>query len=330
MSSDRDKQRISEPIGSTQFLLLLQSVPQIGEKALLRLLAGSAQRRLTAEAVLDMSREALQAQLELDPRAAAYLVENREELLQKSAEAARTLRMFPLELISCSGAGFPMRLERWADVPPPLVYALGNRSLLNINHQSASGAPPRWFTYTIAASRKASAASLKQLDELSTDLAAAGGVPVTGHDRPEYQRLALAAQRKNLPAIYVFDRGLREALGPRFDRAPFAAARIRDTAFVLDRDLALSPYRLDDHGLGANNRRRDSIIFALSDLVVALDVRPEGAMFEESLRAHEQGKPVFCVGAAREGGTLLQQRGVPLLPPISALTEIVRSFQTSL
>ena len=41
-----------------------------------------------------------------------------------------------------------------------------------------------------------------------------------------YKRLALTAQRQNRSVCYVFDRGLREALGPQFDRPPFSAARI--------------------------------------------------------------------------------------------------------
>ncbi len=326
MSGERDKQRSADLVGGTQLLLLLQSVPHIGEKALLRLIAGSAQRRLTAEEILSLSATQLQDELELDPRAAAYLSTHREALLQSSAETARTLRAYPIEVVSCAGASYPVRMERWADIPPPVVYALGNRALLNISTANPVGLPPRWFTFTIAASRKASAASLKLIDELATDLAVLGGVPVTGHDRPEYQRLALAAQRKNLSTVYVFDRGLREALGPQFDKPPFAAARIRDVEFDLNRDLALSPYKLDDHCIGANNRRRDSIVFALSDLVIAADVRSEGAMLEETLRAFEQGKPVFTVDGGREGSKLLIERGVPALPAIDAVVGMVRGF----
>lgn len=312
-----------EPVGTTQFLLLLQSVPHLGEKALIRLLSGSAQRRLTAEDILNLPADHLQNELELDPRAASYLIEHRADLLQQSAALAKTLRAQSLQLVSITGAAYPVRLERYCDVPPPLIYTLGNLALLDSSIQE--DAVPGRFTFTIALSRKASSASLIRLDEIATQLAAAGGVPVTGHDRPEYQRLALAAQRRNLPTIYVFDRGLREALGPQFDRPPFAAARIRDAVFDLERDLALSPYRLDDHCIGDNNRRRDSIVFALSDLVIALDINASGAMCAECIRAFEQGKPVYAATGGRSGNAALREASVPVLPHDEALMEILPS-----
>ena len=308
----------SEPqleIGSTQFMLLLQSLPQVGEKALTRLLAGAALRRFTPEAILCMSAEELQRELELDARAAAYLAANRASLVQQSAELARNIRSYPVQLLAFSGAAYPSRIDRYASIPPPLVYAVGNLQLLD--ESTSNGAAPGVtspFTFTIAVSRSAAQGTLVKLDELGTELVIAGGVPVTGHERAEYQRLALSAQRRNAPTIYVFDRGLREALGPEFNLPPFAAARIRDVEFELKRDLALSQFRLTDHCLGGNNRKRDSLIFSLSDVVIALDVAPNGAMYAECLRAYRQGKKVFVSATGRDGNRALIDNGVPLLP----------------
>lgn len=300
-----------QAIGSTQFLLLLHSVPHLGEKAILRLLHGNAQRRLTPDLFLGLPAAALQQEFDLDPRSAGYLIENRSALLEKSAADVHTMRSYPLNLVSSVDAAYPARLERCAEVPPPLLYTLGNLDLLEPSNKTEPG---RRFTFTLAASRSCGAEALERLDEWATQLAIFGGVPVTGHDRAEYQRLALAAQRRNLPALYVFDRGLREALGKEFDRPPFAAARIRDAVFDLNRDLALSPFRLDDHCIGGNNRRRDSLIFSLSDVVIALDIRANGAMYTECLRAHQQGRPVFVAEGGHEGNTALRDAGVPTVP----------------
>ena len=172
------------------------------------------------------------------------------------------------------------------------------------------------FTFSIAVSNGASAESLARLDQLATELSAAGGVPVTGHDRTPYKRMALAAQRLNRPTIYVLDRGLREALGPEFDRPPFAAARIRDAFFDRERDLALSPFRLDDHSLGANNRRRDALIFALSDRDRGAR-RASGRIHDGSLYARMEAGPAGLCGRWRQG----RQRN-PAQPgmPASSLT----------
>ena len=307
----KDGKSDAQTISSTQFHLLLHAVPHLGEKAITRLLSGSAQRRLTPELFLELPARTLQDEFELDQRSVSYLLENRAALLEESAAKARTMRAFPLHLIAATGATYPARLVQYSEAPPPLLYTLGNLKLLEPYSTIKSA---RRYTFTIAVSRSAGSDTLAALDETATQLAILGGTPVTGHDRPEYQRLALAAQRRGLPSLYVFDRGLREALGPEFDRPPFAAARIRDAVFDLGRDLAVSPFRLDDHCIGGNNRRRDSLIFALSDVVIALDIRNSGAMFAECCRAREQGRPIFVCNGGRDGNEALRRAGVPPLP----------------
>jgi hypothetical protein len=216
-----------------------------------------------------------------------------------------------LQLVSVSDATYPTRLEQNLESPPPLLYTLGNLKLLE---PYSNCKPTTHFTFTIAVSRSANGDIMTRLDEIATQLAVLGGTPVTGHDRPEYQRLALAAQRRNLPTIYAFDRGLREALGPNFDRPPFAAARIRDAVFEFDRDLAVAPFRLDDHCIGGNNRRRDGLIFALSDVVIALDIGASGAMYAECCMANELRRAVFVCDGGRDGNEALRLAGVQPLP----------------
>ena len=292
----------------TEFLLLLHSVPHVGEKALARLLRLTAQQRLAPEKFLAMSCSEWETQCELHPDAVEALHNQRDALIGRSAELARTLRTYDVHLLSAESATYPSRLIRNEDAPPPLIYALGKLALLDWSYTAER------FTFTIAVSNGAASSTLDRLDKLASELSAAGGVPVTGHDRAPYQRLALAAQRRNEPSIYVLDRGLREALGPQFDRPPFAAARIRDHAFDTTRDLAISPFRLDDHSIGAKNRRRDSIVFALSDVIVALDVRAGGAMYETCVRAAAQKRPVYVADGGRNGNAALLAQGYRALP----------------
>ncbi len=291
-------------VGATQFLLLLQSLPHVGEKTLTEILRRMARERLSPDAYLALGMAGWQTRFGLDERAALALAEGLPGLLEWSAEASRLLRAHRLELLSLASATYPERLSAHGDPPPPLLFALGALSMLKRE--------PGSFTFTLACSNGAPAAALRTLDELASELSGEGGIPVTGHDRSAYQRAALAAQRLNRPTIYVFDRGLREALGPGFDRPPFSAARIRETEFNVSRDLALSPFRLDDHGTGANNRRRDRIIFDLADIVVALHVRPDGAMHAECLRALRGGRPVFVLSSSTGGPELLAAGARPV------------------
>ena len=305
-----------EPLSPTQFLLMLHSVPHLGEKALAVLLRHLAQRRTSPHDFLDLTTDALIRDYELPERVAEHLHDHRSALLAKSAELLRAVRLHPLQLLSTESAGYPARLEQFDSAPPPLLYALGNSHLIE-------PPLPNRFTFTIAVSNGATPAVLSRQDEIATGLVEAGGAPVTGHDRTAYKRLALAAQRLDRSVLYVFDRGLREALGPDFDRPPFSAARIRDSVFEVTRDLALSPFRLDDHGLGANNRRRDELVFALSDIVIALDVRAGGMMMQECLRAHTQGRPLYVASEGRDGNDSLRVVGCPALPTTTDWSSLV-------
>lgn len=302
------KRERPDSLSQSQLLLLLHSVPHLGEKALHRLLRLLAQGRLTSEQCLTLSAAEWAERYELHREAAEALEGDREGLLARSAELARIVRACGLHLLSIESASYPARLERNDDAPPPLLYGLGNLKLLEHTYSGER------FTFTIAVSNGAAGDSLARMESLAAELAGAGGIPVTGHDRTPYKRLALAAQRLNRSVLYVLDRGLREALGPELDRPPFAAARIRDAVFDRDRDLALSPFRLDDHSIGANNRRRDRLVFSLSDVIIACDVRAGGSMADECRRALGQNRPVFVCDGGRDGNSELREHGCPLLP----------------
>ena len=313
---------------STQQLLLLHSVPHIGEKAIARLLRLTTQNRFSLDKLLTLEASELCTRYEISQESAAYLANNCVSLLQSSEDLARTLRQFSVQVRSIEDSGYPPLLDRFEDAPPPVLYLLGNSSLIfpsshemiarlnePISAETASvyqvAPSSSHFTYTIAVSNGADVKTMTQLETISNVQLQKGGVPVTGHDRSPYQRLALTAQRRNLSTIYLFDRGLREALGPNFDRAPFAAARIRDAFFETSRDLALSPFRLDDHSIGANNRRRDRLIFTLSEKIIALEVRTGGTMYAECLRAFKQGRDVSVVRNEQEGNQALLEQGCP-------------------
>src|SRR5689334_12829906 len=135
-------------VSPAQFLLLLHSVPHIGEKALARLLRLNAQQRLLPEACLTLSAAEWKDRYDLQARAAAYLTENRDALLAKSAELAKLVRAQSLHLLTLESAAYPPRLERHDDAPPPILYGLGDLTLL----QPPRPAPDARFTFSIAVS----------------------------------------------------------------------------------------------------------------------------------------------------------------------------------
>lgn len=289
----------------TQFLLLLHSIPDVGDRTLSHALRYLVQQRLSPADLLAFPARRWQRDLQLSESACNYLFENREALLQKSLELEKLRFKSQVHLLYQGSASYPELLDVNEEVPPALVYARGNLGLIDEN---------RSFTFTVIASNKPTSHHLDRIDALVTDMANAGGTVVTGHDRLPYQRAALAAHRIDRPIIYVFDKGLRNALGADFSQTPFASARIYEVEFNTDLDLALSPFRLDDHSLSFNLPKRDRLIFSLSDIVIAQDVRSGGVMYTQCQRILKQGRPLYVASDGREGNALLLQQGAKPLP----------------
>lgn len=286
--------------------LLLHHVPYIGAKQLEHALSRLLVEQVTLGEFLNFSSVELKERFGLASRAIAYLMGKKEPLMEKAEALVRVVRFYNLHCVTRTQLTYPSRLETYDPSPPPILYGLGRYQLLD---DSTEG-----FTFTILVSNGATEETYTNLEKIASELIACKGIPVTGHDRLPYQRLALTAQRSIHPVIYVLDRGLREAMGERFEQALFPAARIHAIDFCGDRDLVLSPFRLDDHCLGQNNRRRDQLIIALSDIIVALDIRENGILHQECLRAIQRGQHVFITETGREGNRRLHEAGAELIP----------------
>lgn len=294
-----------EPMQITQFLLLLHSIAGIGDKTLSHILRYMEQHRLSPKEVLGFPVRKWREELLVSGAACKILFETREALLEQSKQLESLRKRRDVYMLYQGSASYPAQLDQYEEVPPPIIYARGNLALLEEN---------RSFTFTVVASNKPTPHHLDQLYTRTKQLSQEGGTVVTGHDRLPYQRAALAAHSIARPILYVFDRGLREALGADFSITPFAAARIHEVEFNTEVDLGLSPFRLDDHALAFNLKRRDRLIFSLADLIIAQDVKSNGVMFGECRRALLQNRPVYVAPDGRDGNGLLLEEGARPLP----------------
>ncbi len=296
----------SEPISLHDLKLALHLTPQIGEKTLAYVLRRLTVERMSPSEFLSLDPAVWTLEFALKAEAAEALSLQKDTLLKRAQTLARDLRLHRIHLLTLNESGYPLRLEQNDPVPPPLLYALGSLDALAFR----PNADPPQFTFALALSNDPAPESLDRQDELARLLGERGGTAVTGHDRLPYQRLALAMQRLNKPTVFVLDRGLRKTMGVRFEAPLFPAARIRETEFRKDRDLVVSPFRPDDHALPPQSlRRRDNLIFGLSDVIVAVDVKPSGGMFSECRAALKAGRSVLVVEGGREGNAKLRALG---------------------
>lgn len=277
---------------TTEFALLLADIPGIGDKRLLKILQRMAVLRWDPDRIAEIPAAQLESALEMPARSAACLKQEWSGRAEKAVRTAREMRRHGITLLTALSASYPDELAESMDSPPTLLFAFGN--------QDAIWEP----SFAVALSNGASEDDLR-LAERAARIAQQSGLRViTGHNRPAYQRLALVARRDGRPITYVLDRGMLDACGEDVGRDLFAAARIWSPALDADTDLVLSPFGLRDHGTGANNRRRDEMIFSLAWVVLAGYVRVGGMMEAVCLRAIERGAPVAVSFKSPVSGSL--------------------------
>jgi len=265
----------------SRFALLLTCVPHLGERHLAQVLDQWARLRVSVDELLATPAEKLQQEWGLSPQAAEALTEPRRTWWSRFEQLDALVRRHGVQVLTAQHRLYPLALETFCDQPPPVLFALGQMSLLQ-----------NGWRFAVACSRGAPHVALEAVDEIAQQAVREGGIPVTGHNTPPYQRVALAAIRQERPSITVLDRGLLEALGEGLNRPLFPAARLYELEFRTDRDVVLSPFPLQAGCLGLHNQRRDELVFALADVVFAVWVRAGGVMERLCLRAKELGKRI--------------------------------------
>lgn len=265
----------------SRFALLLTCVPHLGERHLAQVLDQWARLRVSVDELLATPAEKLQQEWGLSPQAAEALTEPRRTWWSRFEQLDALVRRHGVQVLTAQHRLYPLALETFCDQPPPVLFALGQMSLLQ-----------NGWRFAVACSRGAPHVALEAVDEIAQQAVREGGIPVTGHNTPPYQRVALAAIRQERPSITVLDRGLLEALGEGLNRPLFPAARLYELEFRTDRDVVLSPFPLQAGCLGLHNQRRDELVFALADVVFAVWVRAGGVMERLCLRAKKLGKRI--------------------------------------
>ncbi len=291
-------------INLTQLILLLHNLPGVGEQTLTHILTHREANELAPKEILAYTPKQWQETLKVSAKTTQHFFQNQEALLKKSQEQERTRRLNDIHLFDIGSAAYPSYLEAYDSFPPPVVYARGNLSLLE---------PTVTKRFAILVSNNPTPAILQKLNEITEALCHAGGIVVTGHDRLPYKRAALAAQHVNRPILYVLDQGLRCALGKNFDKVLFAEASIQDDSFNTDVDVAVSHLPFDVPAMH-NLQRRDRMVTSFANVLIALDVRPNGVMFSEAKRAFEQKRRLFVSTEGREGNRVLLDMGATALP----------------
>ncbi|MGD9762965.1 MAG: DNA-processing protein DprA [Candidatus Binatia bacterium] len=243
-------------------LLTVAELPRVGERRLRRIQAAARAADLPFARLPELPARRL-AEIGVPEAALRRLATDRIWHTARCAALAQRLHAAGVRLCALGDRGYPRGWAHRATPPPPLVYLHGDIALL---HRP---------TVALLSSRLVSGTTVTATLSVARAAAAAGFAIAVGGMKATHRIAAAAVHTLGAPRLVVVDRGLLSAFSGDLERDPFGFGPLRPP-FDRRHTLALSPFRPEDHGLPCSGRRRDALIAALGDLVVAVQARPGG------------------------------------------------------
>ena len=260
--------------------LMLSELPHVGDKVAARILALNRARRHGLSTFLRLPEAVLRDDYKLHAAAVMRLCGQR--------AAYETRCRWLLDQFAAAGGSVALvddpayceRLRQRLTPAPAVLYSYGAPEVFQ--------AP----TLAVLNSRTISEHAVTASLAVVRAAAAQGFTLVGGGMKTGYRIAAVAGRAAAAPRAIVLDRGILATFGARLDRDPFGFGPGRG-ALDAQRTLVLSPFRLLDHATPRNGQRRDELIVALADVVVAVHARPGGQIERVCLEALDRGQCVL-------------------------------------
>jgi predicted Rossmann fold nucleotide-binding protein DprA/Smf involved in DNA uptake len=280
--------------------IMLSELPHVGDKAAARILALNRKRHHSFATFFRLPEAVLREDYDLRPATIARLCGGRSEHESRCEWLLERLAAAGGEAWLPDAAGYPDRVRRRLDPPPAVLYGFGSAAPL--------AAPTAAVLNSRTFGEQAVSASLAVVQAV----AAQGFTLVSGGMKTSHRIAAVAGRAAAAPRVIVLDRGIFATFGAHLDRDPFGFGPGR-MALDAERTFVLSPFRLMDHAVPRNGRRRDLLIAALADVVVAVHARPGGEIERVCLAALDRGQSVLSwygenAGLVAAGATAIEEK----------------------
>ncbi|MBI1817558.1 MAG: DNA-processing protein DprA [Deltaproteobacteria bacterium] len=259
--------------------VMLSQLPRVGEKALMRVLHHNAVRGIALADFFRLPEAPLRDAYALPAAAVRRICEERDDLRREAQELLGQMAGGGVAVWLPDDAAYPARWRERADPCPPVVFALG------------AGAAFALPALAILNSRGLSERAVTAIIRIGQSAAAQGLAIVSGGMKATH-RIPAVLGRAAPARVIVLERGLFAAFGRHLDRDPFGLGPGR-AALDAVRTLVLSPFRLRDHAVARNGPRRDELVAALADIIVAVSTRPGGQIERICFAALDRGQCVL-------------------------------------
>lgn len=303
----RPRKRAPSQEGAVVDVLALTRVKGLGDDGLARLLAQLRREGREPREVLQASCSQLCEHFSLRSEAAQIISRDAQRLSVEAEQLYQKAKSLGVSVLLPGTSEYPERLESFYDSAPPVLYLFGNLELLN--------SP----CFAIVNSTSPTSQSLAYTFGLASRLAEAGRTLLTSPESPSYNLVGLGGKLAGARLV-TLHRGLFDFLDGPTAREPLPLARHARGEPDWQRTLLASRFRLDGRWQKANGARRDSLLVALADTVVAVEVKTGGVMEALCRQAQASGRRLFVCqfsgppsdAAANEA--LLAGGAMPLVP----------------
>lgn len=279
--------------------VMLSELPHVGDKGAERILTLNLQRGHSLATFFRLPAAVLRDDYKLHPGAVTRLSEEQLAHETRSRWLLDQLTAAGGAVALCGDADYPARVRQRLTPPPVVLYSYGAPALLAtpllavLNSRTIS-------EHSVAASLAVVQAAAAQHFTL-----------VTGGMKTGYRIAAVAGRAAAAPRVVVLDRGILSTFGARMDRDPFGFGPGR-SALDPEHTLVLSPFRLMDHAVARNGRRRDELVAALADVIVVVHARAGGVIERVCLAALDRGQCVLSwygenAGLVAAGATAIEE-----------------------
>ena len=281
-------------------VVMLSELPQVGDSTAARILARNRERGHGLATFFRLPEVVLRDDYELHADTIRRVCVECSDHQARCQWLLDRLAAAPGHVLFVGEEGYPAALAERLAPPPAAVYAIGDVGLLT--HPSLAVLSSRTIT------EQSVAATLAVVQAA----AAQGFTVVSGGMKTSYRIAAVAGRAAEAPRAIVLDRGIFAAFGAHLEQDRFGFGPGRGTLHP-DRTLVLSPFRLMNHAAPHNGRRRDEVVAALADVIVAVHVRPGGEIERVCLAALDRGQCVLSwygenAGLVAAGATVIEAK----------------------
>lgn len=265
---------------SALYAVMLSELPRVGDSTAARILKRNRERRQTLTAFFRLPEAVLRDDYELHAETIQRICYERAD---HEARCQWLLDQFSGtggQVLFVQDEAYPNLLRQRLMPGPAVLYGIGESSVLG-------GAK-----LAVLSSRDLTEQSVATTLALIQAAAAQGFTVVSGGMKTNYRIAAVAGRAADAARIIILDRGIFATFGARVEQDPFGFGPGR-SILRSDRTLVLSPFRLMNHAAAHNGRRRDELVAALADVVVAVRARPSGEIERVCLAALDRGQCVL-------------------------------------